>query len=336
MTEIAGTPTFVDKYILDEAIVKGDYADIHYCECKATGERRVVKIMNVKSMFDSQMLVAREMKDHPGFLRVLDTFEEDERYWVVTECGLRDLFDQCDHESWDAEMTEDLARMLLQQIMSATAAMHKAGLIHCDLKPENIIVMDHDRTHPRLVLIDFDFTQEIKNVNAGTVLEGGTLPYTAPERLIDAKSVTFKSDMWSIGMTAFRLLVGKFPFRTSSETKEVAMLKSPLPLNLGALTTRTNLSHSMRDLVQRMLVKDPKQRISLDDAMNHIAMKGESDLRKQIDAAFESLDGTTTTTRESAFNYLRSDRRKLERFLLLDAGGQIEWIRNHASGEITK
>lgn len=94
----------------------------------------------------------------------------------------------------------------------------------------------------------------------------GTLGYVAPE-VLKKEHYTFSCDVWSIGCIIYALLSGSLPFDHESQKETIRMtLEDKLVFDLPCWD---NITNSAKDLIKRLLMKDPRQRISLDDAMNH-------------------------------------------------------------------
>ncbi len=150
--------------------------------------------------------------------------------------------------------------VLLGQALGALDAAHAAGIIHRDLKPGNLFLTTLPDGTPRLKLLDFGIakTAGLRTSTApNTVL--GTPGYMAPEQL-RGETVTPQSDLFAIGVIAFRMLSGREPFsREGASLSDLidATLHDPPP-ELGALAPEVPLS--LRALVASMLEKEPEAR----------------------------------------------------------------------------
>ena len=95
----------------------------------------------------------------------------------------------------------------------------------------------------------------------------GTLGYVAPE-VLKKQPYTFSCDVWSFGCIIYALLSGSLPFDHESQKEIIRMtLEQKLVFDLPCWD---NLSSTCKDLISKLLQKDPKQRISLDEALNHV------------------------------------------------------------------
>ena len=99
----------------------------------------------------------------------------------------------------------------------------------------------------------------------------GTLGYVAPE-VLKKEPYSFSCDLWSYGCIIYALLSGSLPFDHESQKETIKMtLESKLEFDLACWS---NISHHCKDLLVQLLTKDPKRRISLDDAMRHKWFEG--------------------------------------------------------------
>ena len=146
--------------------------------------------------------------------------------------------------------------LILEGILDALDAAHRAGVIHRDLKPSNVFVLAGDR--PRIKLLDFGVARREgrKEVLTGPAMAVGSMGFMAPEQLLG--HAVASSDLYAVGCIAFLLLAGKpvFPLRNIPENARSHF--SEKPAKLRAL--RPELSEGLEVWVDRMLGKKPEQR----------------------------------------------------------------------------
>mmetsp|Transcript_25526 Transcript_25526/g.64901 ORF Transcript_25526/g.64901 Transcript_25526/m.64901 type:complete len:544 (+) Transcript_25526:118-1749(+) len=198
--------------------------------------------------------------DHPHVTRLYDVYESDEHLHLVMECMEGgELFDRVTELK---RFSERDAADAVWQMLLALNYIHSHGIVHRDLKLENFLYDTVGSSH--LKLIDFGFSK-IWDKNTKMELSCGTLSYVAPEVL--AKSYTSQCDMWSLGVIVFILLVGYMPFSGASERQQIAAIKS------GRYNMRKdrwrNVSEKGFDFVQKLLVVDPDQRLTAEQALKH-------------------------------------------------------------------
>jgi len=155
------------------------------------------------------------------------------------------------------------------QIFSAINYCHGMKIVHRDLKPENILIVDRNENGlPRVKIADFGTSKMFeKGVVQKKVV--GSSYYIAPEVL--KKHYDEKCDIWSCGVIMYILLSGRPPFPGDSDREimdKVAIGKYDLEES-----PFDQLSNAGKDLIKKLLVKDPKKRITASEALNHAWFK---------------------------------------------------------------
>jgi len=159
-----------------------------------------------------------------------------------------------------APMALPLVSALAQQITSALAAIHRANVVHGDLKSDNIFLVARSGNEPRAVLVDFGLARPTScdDGRSGSFrsVVAGTPAYMAPEQLLGA-TPTRLSDIYSLGVVFFEMLTGRLPFDTSSEGRSLSRLpakkvlspsdlRPEIPRTWDRLTVRC-LAHARTD-----------------------------------------------------------------------------------------
>eukprot|EP01017_Pseudomicrothorax_dubius_P045633 TRINITY_DN7913_c0_g1_i1.p1 TRINITY_DN7913_c0_g1~~TRINITY_DN7913_c0_g1_i1.p1 ORF type:complete len:292 (-),score=69.74 TRINITY_DN7913_c0_g1_i1:640-1515(-) len=145
--------------------------------------------------------------------------------------------------------------------------MHSLKIIHRDLKPENILIDETDKAK----LADFGWSNFLEpNLRRQTYC--GTVDYLAPEMLQPGHEHDQAVDVWSVGVLIFELLTGRSPFAPSGagklSKKEVETMTKDNISN-GRLDMPLDFPVIARDLVTKILQKDPRRRLSLEEIKNH-------------------------------------------------------------------
>lgn len=157
---------------------------------------------------------------------------------------------------------------LFSQLVIAIEYLHtETHITHRDLKLENIMIDKY--SHIRL--IDFGFS----SVNTMMTTCCGSIPYCAPE-VLSGQNYTKKADIWSMGIILYALIDGNLPFYHPNINNLAAMICQKEVFFSSNFTDQ-----SLQDLVQKMLIKDPEQRISIEDIKRHPSLSGQKLL--QID-----------------------------------------------------
>jgi hypothetical protein len=189
----------------------------------------------------------------PHLVRVYNAGEEQGQPYIVMELlpggTVKDRL-QGGRIPWDRAVD------MLMQAARGLAALHRAGVIHRDIKPSNMMFA----ADGSLKLTDFGLARH--NADAGGITRSsdrlGSPAYTAPEQVLDPSDADARSDIYSLGISFYEMLVGQPPFRTPSET-DVCFLQvhKPLPDIRSAVP---ELPGKLVALLQRMTAKDPLQR----------------------------------------------------------------------------
>jgi eukaryotic-like serine/threonine-protein kinase len=216
----------IDRYKLLEKIGEGGFGEVWMAEQQAPVKRRVaIKIL--KLGMDTRQVVGRfeaerqalALMDHPNIARVLDAGATDSgRPYFVMDLvrGIR-ITDYCDQNNLPTQDRLDLFIQVCQAIQHA----HHKGIIHRDIKPSNILVTLHDGV-PVPKVIDFGIAkatqQQLTDKTLFTQFQQfiGTPAYVSPEQAgMSGLDIDTRSDIYSLGVLLYELLVGRTPFETN-------------------------------------------------------------------------------------------------------------------------
>ncbi|KAJ0411947.1 hypothetical protein ATCC90586_009904 [Pythium insidiosum] len=209
---------------------------------------------------------------HPNVLALHDSLRQQERAYLVVEyCAGGDLFE---HLRQEGPMDEASAKTLFRRIVDALAYIHEQGVVHLDVKPENLLFKTSSM-HPESVkLADFGSARLLAESNQpsplGTV--SCTVGYAAPE-VLERGEVSFAADVFSAGAVLFTMLAGFAPFQSPSE--EEAMHRTLLGEFSLEGPEWFGVSAQAKDLVCGMLETDPRQRLSMDEVLAHPWLRAE-------------------------------------------------------------
>ena len=259
-----------DDYKRVKFLGEGSYASVYCVENKITGAQRAMKIINKNENYsaedDKEILneinILRTL-DHPNILKIFEFYSSKESYSLVTElCNLGELFNEIVD---NGPFNENYSAYVMFQIFSAINYCHGMKIVHRDLKPENILIVARNENGlPQVKVADFGTSKMFEKGVVQKKLVGSSY-YIAPEVL--KKHYDEKCDIWSCGVIMYILLSGRPPFPGDSDKEimdKVALGKYDLEES-----PFDQLSNSGKDLIKKLLVKDPKKRISASDALNH-------------------------------------------------------------------
>ena len=253
-------------YAIGELVGSGNYCTVRKAIHRVTGQERAVKTLRKSVLsrnsrnFLSEAKILQETS-HPHILRLYEYFEDSHAFHLVTEL-IRggELFEFIvKHE----QLSEATARHFFKQLASALAYCHSRGIVHRDIKPENLL-LDTPSENATLCVIDFGTSTLI---DPRTKLDGkyGTPYYVAPEVLTGQYDE--KCDIWSAGVILHILLCGSPPFDGQHESEILAKVKRGKFSMTGPAWS--GISSEAKDLLRRMLCKNPKQRLPALEVLNH-------------------------------------------------------------------
>mmetsp|Transcript_17169 Transcript_17169/g.17248 ORF Transcript_17169/g.17248 Transcript_17169/m.17248 type:complete len:427 (+) Transcript_17169:53-1333(+) len=263
---------FMVKYDLKEVIGVGSTSSCHRCLRKADGVEFACKVIDKKQIelkytglmdqFNIEIKVLK-LLNHPNIIHLADTYETPEKIYMIMEVMKGgELFDYVVDKG---TLSEEEASVLVRKITSAVAHMHSLNIIHRDLKPENLLLTSKG-PNAEVKLIDFGLAKVMsETIQARSFL--GTRGYLAPE-MLQRHTYDKAIDIWALGVIVFVLLCGCLPFDDDSakiESESDARMKFTLRFPRWA----SNLSLPAKDLLQRLLAVDPKDRMHAEQAMRH-------------------------------------------------------------------
>lgn len=249
------------RYQFEKLLGSGGMGAVYQALDRRTGDLVAVKVLRFKPADNPTLLrrIEREFRaastlEHPNIVRAL-AFESDGQtcflvYELVNGGSLGDRLDR------HGRVAEPDAIKLITQVAQALHYAHTAGVIHRDVKPDNILLLPDGRVK----LCDFGLAKEIDAAEELTRQAAGlgTPNYMAPEQFCDARSAGVKCDVYSLAATLYHLLTGKVPFDGKTDLailtkKQKASGTSPRAV-VPAVTDRVDIA------VRTALHPDPKQR----------------------------------------------------------------------------
>eukprot|EP00928_Gymnodinium_smaydae_P044844 TRINITY_DN29933_c0_g1_i1.p1 TRINITY_DN29933_c0_g1~~TRINITY_DN29933_c0_g1_i1.p1 ORF type:complete len:566 (-),score=86.66 TRINITY_DN29933_c0_g1_i1:478-2175(-) len=271
-----------DEYIVDESKVLGTGMNgsvIVGTRISDNYEVAIKPYTSTRISKEEQRLLRNEVEitlslDHPHIARLVDVYEELEQLWLVMEiCTGGDVIRGLEKRG---RYDEQAAATLVFQMLLAVNYMHGRQIVHRDLKLDNFLFEDKACKH--IKLIDFGLARYWTN-NTTMRAACGTLPYMAPECF--EHNYTNKCDMWSLGVCAYMLLSGAFPFDGTEQEVIKKIAAADYNMNARGLA---NVSENAKDFVKQLLCKNPDERLSAERALEHpwIANRNSADFKQGV------------------------------------------------------
>ncbi|KAK8846123.1 hypothetical protein M9Y10_020127 [Tritrichomonas musculus] len=212
-----------------------------------------------KQRFEDEIRLMQQAHN-PGIVELIDLLKDDDFYYVFLEyCANGELFDYIYQRK---KIPENEAKVFIKQLLLSVQYLHSIGIVHRDLKPENILLDAFNN----IKIADFGFAKSFdKNLLSKTIC--GTLTYLSPDILTSKGYNPYKCDIWSIGVIMFVMLTGTIPWTERSDPLIIKQIKA------GQYATPKYLSDQCRDLINRLMCVDEKQRITIEQALMHPWLK---------------------------------------------------------------
>ena len=228
--------------------------------------------------------------NHPNITKILELFEDKEYILIIMEyINGGNLFSFLKKHR---KVSEKTAKLLYRQIILGIKYMHEQGIVHRDIKLENILI----DLNNNIKICDFGIGRVLSSPEQPLFDQCGTPMYIAPEILLCSKEKGYKGfpvDIWSSGIVLYILLSGTLPFSfknsssSLSESNESNLSEdnnNNTELQYSIINKEPkeieNISKEAEDLLKKILKKNPEKRITCEEILNHPWMKGISDTNK--------------------------------------------------------
>lgn len=248
-------PGFTHVHVLGS----GGFADVFLYEQNMPRRQVAVKVMlsevvndQVRQMFQAEANLMAQLSSHPSILTVYQaSVSSDGRPYIVMELCSSSL-----SQRYRAERipVAEVLRIAVR-IGSAIETAHRSGVLHRDIKPSNILLTAYG--HP--VLSDFGIAATLSESGDKEAV-GMSIPWSAPEVLMDETAGTIASEVWAFAATIYSLLAGRSPFEVPGQSNKSADLISrinrakPQPIDRGDVPT------SLERSLARAMSRRPDQR----------------------------------------------------------------------------
>ncbi|NXP68069.1 HUNK kinase, partial [Chloropsis cyanopogon] len=257
----------VGNYLIGRKLGEGSFAKVREGLHVITGEKVAVKVIDKKRAKKDTYVTKnlrregqiQQMIRHPNIAQLLDILETENSYYLVMElCPGGNLM----HKIYEKKRLEEHeARKYIRQLILAVEHLHRAGVVHRDLKIENLL-LDEDNN---IKLIDFGLSNcaGILGYSDPFSTQCGSPAYAAPE-LLARKKYGPKIDVWSIGVNMYAMLTGTLPFTVEPFSlralyqKMVDKEMNPFP---------TQLSSAAINFLRSLLEPDPAKRPNIQQAL---------------------------------------------------------------------
>uniref|UniRef100_A0A3P9MV58 Serine/threonine-protein kinase n=1 Tax=Poecilia reticulata TaxID=8081 RepID=A0A3P9MV58_POERE len=279
----------------DEVLGSGQFGIVYGGKHRKSGRDVAIKVIDKmrfptkqESQLRNEVAILQNLH-HPGIVNLECMFETPERVFVVMEKLHGDMLEMI-LSSEKSKLPERITKFLVTQILVALRHLHFKNIVHCDLKPENVLLASAE-PFPQVKLCDFGFARIIgeKSFRRSVV---GTPAYLAPE-VLRSKGYNRSLDMWSVGVIIYVSLSGTFPFNEDEDINDqiqnAAFMYPPTPWK--------DISAEATDLINNLLQVKMRKRYSVDKCLSHPWLQ---DYQTWLDLRdFETRRGERYITHES-------------------------------------
>ncbi len=253
--------TFEDRYTIVNVIGIGGMATVYGAYDQVTGRSVAIKMMSKKLEHNARQVrlfvnesTALSLLSHPNIVQVYNTvFTNSTKYIIMEYVEGITLKKHIDHRG---ALPEREVLYYATQILSALDYIHSKDIVHCDIKPQNIILLQNgsikvaDFGIARLDAM-FDRSKERSDVALGTVY------YVSPEQA-QGKAPKAESDLYSLGVMLYEAMTNRLPFyhENATEVAKMQINREPVPPS----AYRHDISVGLEQIILRAMEKNPKKR----------------------------------------------------------------------------
>ena len=278
----------IEDYLIKKTIGKGTFSTVKLGEHIKTKQKVAIKILDKEKIKTKEDLtrIQREIKilsimDHPNIIKTYQISETPKNYFIIMEyCEGGELFDYIVEKE---RLDESESSIFFYQLINSLDYIHSKGVAHRDLKPENLLLTNNKK----IKIIDFGLSNYFEGGTSPLQTPCGSPSYASPEIIKGELYDGFKIDIWASGIILFAMLCGYLPFddeneeeeenedikcfsqdgkkEDKSEDNEILFQK----ILEGKVDYPDYLSETSIDLIKKMLVVEPENRIEIKDIKKH-------------------------------------------------------------------
>ncbi|KAI9267916.1 kinase-like domain-containing protein [Phascolomyces articulosus] len=256
----------IGSYKLLETLGIGEFGKVKLAHHVDTHQKVAIKMIdksytekaNIRDKVEREIALLKRLS-HPSIIKLFDVIETEKHIGMVMEYASGgELFEYILNRDY---LEENVAREFFGQLISSVHYMHQKGVVHRDLKLENVLLLDDQR---HIVITDFGFANNCTGQEDLLRTCCGSPCYAAPELLVGTEYVGPAVDIWSCGVVLYAMVCGFLPFDDHHNMSLLYkdMLEAPLMFP-------PRLSPEARDLLRQMLEPNPENRCKMETVLNH-------------------------------------------------------------------
>ena len=257
-----------DRYEIIRNIGEGGMANVYLSLDTILNRKVAVKVLRGDLATDEKFLrkfqreaSAASNLDHPNIVGIYDVGEDNGNYFIVMEYVEGQTLKSLIKRRGSLTLPEVLD--IMTQLTSGIAHAHQNGIIHRDIKPQNVLILDDGL----IKIADFGIAHALNSdelTQTNSVM--GSVHYLPPEQANGEQS-TFKSDIYSLGILMFELLTGHVPFKGENAVEiAIKQMKDPIP---SIRDIKTDIPQSVENIILKATAKNPRNRYDKADDMKY-------------------------------------------------------------------
>ena len=279
----------LDDYVLEKFLGKGTFGEVYLTKKRNSNflyatkrmDKALVEDVRYKKYFVNEISILKKLF-HKNIIRIQEFKMTTNHYYIIMEYCNGGSLTQClkkYKEIYHQPFTEEIVQYLMRQIISAVKFIHSQGIVHRDLKLDNILVNfnnENDKNNMNLLnaqvkIIDFGFASAKEDSKMFTTAIGSPLNMDPLilQKFCNGRAQTNdlqydeKADIWSLGALCYQMLIGDSPFDAYNMQELVQKIEN------GTYSVPTNLSKEVVSFLNGMLQYDPNKRLTAENLSNH-------------------------------------------------------------------
>ncbi len=252
-------------YAIQNKIGSGGFGTVYLAQHRFLGTTHVIKRLHEQFASDPEYVrkfvnearAMRRLKDCPNIVEVEHMTQSEDGHLILVMEHIQggDLGGLIDARPLRVGEVVEFAR----QIANGLHAAHESGLVHRDIKPQNVMI-SHDSTGKAVLkLIDFGIAADHRGSEQTSVMRRGSMGYAAPEQWMKTgKDLDGRADLYSLGATMYHMLCGRMPYDAAGIGDWIEQARAKVPV--APLELRPEIPKELSDLILRLLAYRPEDR----------------------------------------------------------------------------
>ena len=271
-----------DRYKIIKKLGKGGMAIVYEAEDLILDRKVAIKMLRSEHVSDKSFIkkfhheakaVAR--LSHSNIVSIFDIGQDEELHYLVMEDIVGENLKDIIEKKGQLALTEALD--ITNQILSALRTAHNNDIIHCDIKPHNILITPDKKVK----VTDFGIAKAVSATTTMTDTIMGSANYFSPEQAKGGE-IMAHSDLYSVGVVLYEMVTGEVPFKADSPISVALKHINEKPIKPTEINA--NINDKLENLIMKALSKDPEKRFSNAEEMNEAVLSILQQLRNKSDS----------------------------------------------------